>query len=214
MSQQISSVPPDIRRTDSTSVHVAQWYVPDREAGAEALDKAVEQWRGTAWPTGILSFNAYLSTEHDTVLTYVQTADPGAHRAFTAGLEGLAGAQTVEYTLTRAIVLNPGPLVPASFVVASFDVDGPGPQEDIVASVSGALEQAPGGQHPGLISANFHLSTDGTRVLNYAEWTSDEAHISFLEGATRAATLRATDVTPGVRPIGFKRYHLLHSLTA
>ncbi|WP_329140048.1 antibiotic biosynthesis monooxygenase [Streptomyces sp. NBC_01476] len=214
MPQQISSAPPDIRRADSAAVHVAQWYVSDRAAGVEALDEAVQQWRATAWPAGILSFSAYLSTEHDTVLTYVQTAGGGVHRAFTAGLKGLAGAETVEYTLHRAIVLDAAAPAPASFVVASFDVDGPGPQESIVASIAGALEHAPAGQHPGMISANFHLSTDGTRVLNYAEWTSDEAHIAFLDGATRVATLRATHATPGVRPIGFKRYHLLHSLTA
>jgi hypothetical protein len=214
MTQQISSAPPDVRRTDSAAVHVAQWYVPDREAGIQALDKTAEQWRATDWPPGILSANAYLSTEHDTVLTYVQTSDTAAHRDFTAGLTGLAGAATVAYTLHRAIVLHNGPLVPASFVVATFDVDGPGPQERIVESIAGALERAPEAQHPGLLSANFHLSADGTRVLNYAEWTSDEAHVAFLEGATRAATLRATHDTPGVRPIGFKRYHLLHSLTA
>lgn len=214
MPQKISSAPPDIRRADSAAVRVAQWYVPDRETGVEVLRDAVQQWQATPWPTGILSFSGYLSTDHDTVLTYVQTADAGAHHAFTAGLKRLAGAETVEYTLYRAILLNAGPLVPASFVVASFDVDGPGPQESIVASIAGALEHTPAGRHPGMVSANFHLSTDGSRVLNYAEWTSDEAHLSFLEGATRAATLRATHDTPGVRPIGFKRYHLLHSLTA
>ncbi|SFE67028.1 Antibiotic biosynthesis monooxygenase [Actinacidiphila alni] len=209
--QQTKAAPPDIRRADSTAVHVAQWYVPDRETGVATLDRAVAQWDAARWPSGIRSVNAYLSTEHDTVLTYVQTSDPAAHAAFTAGLTDLAGAATVAYTLHRAIVLHHGPLVPASFVVATFDVDGPHAQRGIVDSVAGALEQAPGDRHPGLLSANFHLSADGTRVLNYAEWTSDEAHISFLEGATRAATLRATHDTPGVRPIGFKRYHLLHS---
>ncbi|MFF7157528.1 hypothetical protein [Streptomyces sp. NPDC008139] len=214
MTQQISSAPPDIRRADSTAAHVAQWHVPDRESGVEAVAETVEQWRVADWPTGLLSASAYLSTEDDTVLTYLQTSRASAHRDFTSGLTGLAGAATVAYTLRRAIVLHKGPLVPSSFVVATFDVDGPAPQEHIVESIAGALESAPGAQHPGLLSANFHLSTDGTRVLNYAEWTSDEAHISFLEGATRAATLRATHDTPGVRPIGFKRYHLLHSLTA
>ncbi|MYS19324.1 Antibiotic biosynthesis monooxygenase [Streptomyces sp. DvalAA-14] len=214
MPQRTASAPPDIRRADSTAAHVAQWYVPDRQAGVEALKTAAEQWRATPWPAGILSFSAYLSTGFDTALTYVQTADAGAHRAFTAGLSGLAGAATVQYALHRAIVLDPGAPAPASFVVASFDVDGPDPQQRVVASIAGALEQAPAGAHPGMISANFHLSADGSRVLNYAEWTTDEAHVAFLDGATRAATLRATHDTPGVRPIGFKRFHLLHGLTA
>ena len=28
---------------------------------------------------------------------------------------------------------------------------------------------------PGFRSANIHISTDGTRVVNYAQWDSDEA---------------------------------------
>lgn len=214
MPPNITTTPPDVRRPDSTSVHLAQRYVPDRGSGVEALHEAVAQWQAAPWPAGVLSASAFLSTDHDTVLTYVQTAGPAAHSDFTAGLKGLAGAETVGYRLHRAIVLDDGPAAPASFVVATFDVDGPDPQERIVASIAGALATAPPGQHPGMISANFHLSTDGTRVINYAEWTSDEAHVAFLDGATRAATLRATHDTPGVRPIGFKRYHLLHSLTA
>ncbi|MFF4596916.1 antibiotic biosynthesis monooxygenase [Amycolatopsis sp. NPDC001319] len=34
--------------------------------------------------------------------------------------------------------------------------------------------------HPGGISAHFHLSADGTRVANYAEWVSEAAHLDAL----------------------------------
>jgi quinol monooxygenase YgiN len=34
---------------------------------------------------------------------------------------------------------------------------------------------------PGFISANIHLSTDGTRVLNYAQWQSIEAYQAVFE---------------------------------
>jgi hypothetical protein len=37
-------------------------------------------------------------------------------------------------------------------------------------------------QHSGGIAAHFHLGTDGTRVLNYAEWESAQAHIDALAG--------------------------------
>ena len=33
----------------------------------------------------------------------------------------------------------------------------------------------------GFISANIHLSTDGTRVVNYAQWQSAEAYQAMLE---------------------------------
>ena len=33
---------------------------------------------------------------------------------------------------------------------------------------------------PGFRSANIHVSTDGTRVLNYAQWESPEAYAAML----------------------------------
>jgi quinol monooxygenase YgiN len=37
---------------------------------------------------------------------------------------------------------------------------------------------------PGFISANIHVSTDGTRVLNYAQWQSAEAYGAMLADPT------------------------------
>lgn len=33
---------------------------------------------------------------------------------------------------------------------------------------------------PGGLAGHFHVGTDGTRVLNYAEWASAQAHIAAL----------------------------------
>jgi quinol monooxygenase YgiN len=37
---------------------------------------------------------------------------------------------------------------------------------------------------PGFISANIHVSTDGTRVVNYAQWESAEAFQAMLADPT------------------------------
>jgi heme-degrading monooxygenase HmoA len=34
---------------------------------------------------------------------------------------------------------------------------------------------------PGFISANIHVSTDGTRVVNYAQWQSAEAYQAMFD---------------------------------
>jgi quinol monooxygenase YgiN len=34
---------------------------------------------------------------------------------------------------------------------------------------------------PGFVSANIHVSTDGTRVVNYAQWQSAEAYQAMFE---------------------------------
>ncbi|MYR46956.1 antibiotic biosynthesis monooxygenase [Streptomyces sp. SID5910] len=201
---------PDIRRPDAQVVFVTQWYVPGRAAGIALLDELSDQWRGPG-PDGVLAFHAYLGTDEETVLTYVQAQRPDTYRPFVRSLPGAARAEPVEYRLRRSVVLGTAS-PPGCAVVATFDVDGAERQERIIESVVGALDHAPEEQHRGMLTAHFHASTDGSRVLNYAEWTSDEAHEAFLRGATRKATLRATGATPGVRPIGFKRYHLHHSI--
>ncbi|MFE5690541.1 antibiotic biosynthesis monooxygenase [Streptomyces sp. NPDC056512] len=203
---------PDIDRPDAHAVFVTQWYVPDRAHGTRLLDEVAEQWRTAGLPDGVVAFHAYLNTDDDTVLTYVQAERPDAYRPFVRALRGAARAEPVEYRLRQSVLLNSRSQPPGCAVVASFDVDGADRQERIIESVVGALEGATAGRHRGMLSAHFHASTDGTRVLNYAQWTDDAAHEAFLEGATRRATLAATGATPGVRPIGFKRFHLHHSI--
>ena len=40
---------------------------------------------------------------------------------------------------------------------------------------------------PGFISANIHVSTDGTRVVNYAQWETAEAMEAMLADPTHGA---------------------------
>ena len=152
---------------------------------------------------GLASLSGLVSTDGDTALAYGQTAGEPSARA-------RSGA--AEYRLTRSVALAEG--APACVVVAVFDVDGPGRQRTIIDAIADSLLDAPQDRHPGMLSANFHTSVDGGRVLNYAEWASEAQHIAFLEGATRATTLRISTTTPGVRPIGFTRYRPAWSVTA
>ena len=43
---------------------------------------------------------------------------------------------------------------------------------------------------PGFRSANIHLSTDGTRVVNYAQWDSAEAYRAMLDDPTTQQHMR------------------------
>ena len=44
---------------------------------------------------------------------------------------------------------------------------------------------------PGFISANIHVSTDGTRVVNYAQWQSAEAYKAVFEDPKARAHMGA-----------------------
>ncbi|MEU9354684.1 hypothetical protein AB0D65_27800 [Streptomyces griseoloalbus] len=194
-------------RTGVAAAFVTMRYVPEAEAGRAFLDEVLGQWAAVPRPAEIVSLGAYLDTEGQTVLTCVQVSAPDAYARFAGALTGPAAAEAVAYRPYRSVVFDPAPVEPGCVVVATFDVDGPGRQRLIADSLCDALESQPPGAHPGMLSANFHTTADGTRVLNFAEWTTDEEHIAFLEGAGRAGTYRISTRIPGVRPIGFKRFH-------
>jgi hypothetical protein len=177
------------------------------------LDEIVDAWGQARWPKEILTFSCYLSTDGDNVMTYTQCADADVYRPFVRSLPAVsARVEPVEYRLHRSVVHDPTAGVPGALVAATFDVDGVERQQRIVASVAGHLEQAPHDELAGLIASHFHVSLDGTRVVNFAEWTTDEAHVTFLDGAARHGSLRIAEEMPGIRPIGFKRYHIYRSL--
>lgn len=51
----------------------------------------------------------------------------------------------------------------------------------------------------GFLSANYHLSLDGTRVVNYAQWTTQEAWQAFNQDpeiAVLAEKIRRVGVKP------------------
>jgi len=203
---------PDIRRPDAHAVFVSYRYVADAEDGRALLDDICGQWERAPWPEDFLSFSCYLSSDHDAILTYTQCAGADSYRPFVRARTGAAQAEPVEYRMRRSVLTDTRG-VTGCVVVAMFDVDGPDRQDAVIDALSDMFERTPGGGPPGMLSAHFHPSIDGTRVCNYAQWISDEAHSAFLDGAGRQATLRTSNLLPGVRPIGFRRYGLYRSLS-
>jgi heme-degrading monooxygenase HmoA len=54
---------------------------------------------------------------------------------------------------------------------------------------------------PGFISANIHVSTDGTRVVNYAQWRSAEAYQAMFEDEDARAHMKVcAAVATGFEP--------------
>jgi quinol monooxygenase YgiN len=54
---------------------------------------------------------------------------------------------------------------------------------------------------PGFVSANLHVSTDGTRVVNYAQWESQEAFQAMLtDPVAREHMRRALEICESSDP--------------
>jgi quinol monooxygenase YgiN len=78
--------------------------------------------------------------------------------------------------------------VPLATLVNVFTVD-PGRQQALVEVLVRATDDVM--RHiPGFVSANIHASTDGTRVVNYAQWESAAAFQAMLENPTAQEHMR------------------------
>ncbi|MGN9788026.1 nitroreductase family deazaflavin-dependent oxidoreductase [Nonomuraea sp. ZG12] len=197
----MSSMWPQIARPDAGTVLVTE-------------SSSAAAWEGTPWPTGLLSVTEFAATDGGAVLTYTQWASGAADRAFVAGL---TGAEPVEYELYRSGEREDRP-TPGCLVAVRVEFDGPDRerQRQWIDTVFQALasEAEP---HPGGISGHFHVSADGTRVLNYAEWTDERAHRDAIASSGQGAVGGSADWRrvqrfPGVKNSQVRRYHLLRSL--
>ncbi|WP_241518792.1 antibiotic biosynthesis monooxygenase [Streptomyces sp. CB03238] len=217
-----------------TVIKVSTWRVGTPERQRAAVDAIAKTWAGREWPdVGPLSYSVYTGEDGDTLLHYSRWPSEEAYQEFfrshrddrngeiDAAVPGIERVGLRSYELYRSGRLNPGdPRVPGCVVIVDVEFDGPDAdrQRAWVDAVFEALETDPS-PHPGGISAHFHVSLDGTRVLNYAEWESAEAHIEALAApgdGVGAATpqWRKVRTYPGVVGSGVRRYTPALSLGA
>ncbi|MER5502294.1 MULTISPECIES: antibiotic biosynthesis monooxygenase [unclassified Streptomyces] len=185
---------PDLARNDVGLVKASTWDVgtPERlDATVEAVRRA---WAGRDWPhPGLLSYTVHAGEDGKTLFHYSQWSDEQAYQEFfrhgrdernaeiDAAVPGIRRLGLHTYELYRSGTREDDGREPGCVVIVDVEFDGADParQRDWVDSVFEALGTDPA-PAPGGISAHFHVSTDGTRVLNYAEWESAEAHVAAL----------------------------------
>ena len=186
---------PDLARPDALAPFFSTWRVGTPERQRQTVDAIARTWESRPWPAEDLrGYHVYTGHDGSTLLHHSQWASEQAYEAFVKthrqervdeidtavpGIERLGLGRYRRYRSTaredRAAV------VPGCIVIVDIEFEGPDPdrQRAWVDAVFEALESEPH-PHPGGISAHFHLSTDGTRVLNYAEWESAQAHLDAL----------------------------------
>ncbi|MEU9456537.1 monooxygenase [Streptomyces sp. NPDC048277] len=198
---------PDVTRTDAGVALVTPLYVGTPELQRTEVERILTPYRSGPLPEGFLSVSVFTSTEGENVLTYAQWTSDDAYRAFVR--DGGLGepdentTEPVRYKLYRGRVLEPGS-VPTALVAPVFDVDGRDRQRR---SIDNLVDGPLGTPFPGLVASHFHMSLDGTRVLNWAEWVDEAAHEEFMKSSRPKECLEAITM-PGVRGIGGKRYIL------
>ncbi|RDG31297.1 antibiotic biosynthesis monooxygenase [Streptomyces corynorhini] len=228
---------PDPARPGVGVVMVSTWRVGTPARQRATVDAISRVWRARAWPdAGLLSYSVAIGEDGDSLLHYSQWSGEEAYERFVgasrdervaeidAAVPGIERLGLGRYALYRSGASPAGDTrAPGCVVVVDveFRPGEPGAaqiREGWVDAVFEALDTDP---HlpPGGISAHFHLSTDGTRVLNYAEWESARAHIDALAAVGEGigspteewARVRAY---PGVRGSTLTRYTPAISLSA
>ncbi|MFE0764050.1 antibiotic biosynthesis monooxygenase family protein [Streptomyces smyrnaeus] len=216
-----SETAPEIDRGDAGTIVITIRHAGDAAGQAAGARAAAAARQERPWPTGLLSWSLFVSTDGSAVMAYEQWSDDASLDAAlssahpdASGIPGTEPSTPVRYRLRRSTVLASGKAAEVGCVVTPvFDVDGPERQQRFIDEVFAMTENEP--VKSGAISAHFHVSTDGTRVFNYAEWQDEQSHIDAVTSADpRNVRGRLTGEIPGVRPCGYRRWKLHTSLLA
>lgn len=97
----------------------------------------------------------------------------------------------------------------------AYSVEGPEQQRRLVAELAAVVERHV--RHwPGFESAEFHVSTDGNRVVNHTRWADTAAYQDFAERSETGPRMRdierAVAEVPGAVFEGFHSYRRLRTV--
>lgn len=217
---------PDLSDPRAQAPFFSTWRVHTPLRQRQTVEAIAAAWERRPWPaSGLLGYHVYTGHDTSTLLHHSRWTDEQAYEAFVKvhrqervdeidtavpGIERLGLGRYRHYrSRERATgdVRTPGLVV---VVRIDFEPDAAGRRADWIDHVLQALADDPVG-HRGLLSAHFHLATDGTHVLNYAEWESAWAYDEVLAapgegiGAPTAQWERVRTY-PGVKGFTAGRY--------
>jgi hypothetical protein len=212
-------------RADAGIVAVSEFQVGGADRQQALFEASRAAWEGLPWPETLLSIAWLASLDGQSALAYVQWRDDSEFDAYgrthrpilTARLRAacpeLTPAPPVFYRRYRSGSRPDAP--PAGCIVAvSVEFDGPDEArqrawvDTVFDAIASEAEPPAGG-----LGAHFHLSLDGTRVLNYAEWVDEASHRAALERSGIGAVgsgpkWRTVQTFPGLKASRVTRYRL------
>ncbi|MFF9565805.1 antibiotic biosynthesis monooxygenase [Streptomyces sp. NPDC014685] len=216
---------PDLARNDVGLVKASTWDVGTPERLGATVGAIRRAWAARDWPhPGLLSYTVHAGEDGKTLFHYSQWSDERAYQDFfrhgrdernaeiDAAVPGIRRLGLHTYEPYRSGTREGDEREPGCVVIVDVEFDGADParQRDWVDTVFEALATDPA-LAPGGISAHFHVSTDGTRVLNYAEWENAEAHVAALAASgdgvgSSTPQWERVQSYPGVSGGGVHRY--------
>lgn len=198
------------------------WRVGTPERQRRTVEAIGRTWERRPWPArDLLGYHVYAGQDGSTLMHYSQWTGEHAYESFVkahrqervdeidTAVPGIERVGLGRYRRYRSRERALGDTrVPDLIVTVRVDFDDEERRGEWVDLVVKALDDDPEG-HAGLVSAHFHLSTDGGHMLNYAEWESAEAYDRALAAPSNEAWERVR-AYPGLKgSVGSRYEHAL-----
>lgn len=175
---------------------------------------------------GLLSHSCMLGVDGTTLLHYQQWSDTDAarafiatgqhdwHRAIDAVVQGTEREPAREFEIYRSRRFARERLRTGCVVIVDRVFHRPDREQARQWIDSMFALPEPDDPMPGAIAAHFHLSADGSRVFNFAQWTSAQAHRQISYGTVEELNAaladkpdwRAVEAAPSLTRTKFRRY--------
>ncbi|MFB4315196.1 hypothetical protein [Actinomadura sp. 21ATH] len=191
---------PDIRRPGVGTVMSSEWTLRTPERQRRTAETLVDVWSAGGWPDGLQTYSFHLGTDGSTILHYSQWRDDRAYQEFfrngrgprvdriDAAVPGIERHDLAFYRLRRTFAGDAGR--PEIIVTEFIEAAGEDDARRRIDALSATRERT---RPAGLITAGLHLSSDGRRILDYSEWSGEEAfdaHLGIPDGTRRIKRFR------------------------
>ncbi|WP_084211348.1 antibiotic biosynthesis monooxygenase [Pseudonocardia acaciae] len=214
---------PDLDRAGVALVVVSVWELAIPDLQRRLADLAVD----TLGPReGLVSHACMLGTDGTTLLHYQQWSDEASAREFGADgqldwhgavdevVPGTVRGPARGYEVYRGRRFAGEAVRTGCVVVVDRLFDRPDRERARRWVDSMFALPEPDAPMPGAIAAHFHLSTDGARAFNFAQWTTERAHRRVSSAAVEELASaredkpewRAAESAPGLVRTSFRRY--------
>ncbi|WP_212912655.1 antibiotic biosynthesis monooxygenase [Streptomyces sp. TS71-3] len=179
-------------------------------------------WGTRRWPgPGLRSYGVLACDDGETLLHLCQVdegadegavaeQDPAWEREVDEAVPGIERAGVVAARLRRSTPVYGAVGDAGCAVLVTREFDGPDvdrAQGLVEAMFEGGSRTPPAA---GMVSAHFYVSTDGSRVFNYALWTSAQAHQDAIESRPPEleddARWKQAHAWPGLLSTTFQRF--------